>query len=62
MAADSKYESMRETAKAIFLRAAPAGFCRGPALNIRTDQPLPSIQARSSAKCMLWMQTLPFTR
>lgn len=42
--ADSKYESMRETPMPFFYVPLRQDFVRGPALNIRTSEPLPSIQ------------------
>ncbi|MGH9640790.1 MAG: ADOP family duplicated permease [Terriglobales bacterium] len=44
-AADAKYESMRETARPFFYVPLRQEFVRGPALYIRTTQPLPSIVA-----------------
>jgi macrolide transport system ATP-binding/permease protein len=41
--ADSKYESMREAARPFFYVPLRQDFVRGPALNIRTSQPLPSM-------------------
>jgi len=43
--ADSKYESMREAARPFFYVPLRQDFVRGPALNIRTSQPLPSMLA-----------------
>jgi predicted permease len=43
--ADSKYESMRETPRPFFYVPLRQEFERGPALNIRTSQPLPSVRA-----------------
>jgi macrolide transport system ATP-binding/permease protein len=45
VAADSKYESMRENPKPFFYVPLRQDFTRGPALNIRTTQSLPSISA-----------------
>jgi putative ABC transport system permease protein len=45
VAANSKYESMRETARPFFYVPLRQDFARGPALNIRTTLPLRSIQA-----------------
>jgi macrolide transport system ATP-binding/permease protein len=45
VAADSKYESMRENPKPFFYVPLRQDFARGPRLNIRTTLPLPSIQA-----------------
>jgi macrolide transport system ATP-binding/permease protein len=45
VAADSKYESMRETARPFFYVPLRQDFVRGPALHIRTSQPLPSVLA-----------------
>ena len=45
VAADSKYESMRETAKPFFYVALRQNFAKGPVLNIRTVLPLQSISA-----------------
>ncbi|HXY11617.1 MAG TPA: ABC transporter permease [Terriglobales bacterium] len=45
VAADSKYESMRETPKPFFYVPLRQDFVRGPALNIRTTQPLESMLA-----------------
>ena len=45
VAADSKYESMRETPRPFFYVPLRQDFVRGPALNIRTNQPLPSMRA-----------------
>ena len=45
VAADSKYESMRETPKPFFYVPLRQDFVRGPALYIRTTQPLQSISA-----------------
>jgi predicted permease len=45
VAADSKYESMRETAKPFFYVPLRQDFVRGPALYIRSSQPLQSISA-----------------
>ena len=45
VAADSKYESMRETARPFFYVPLRQDFVRGPALHIRTNQPLPSVLA-----------------
>jgi macrolide transport system ATP-binding/permease protein len=45
VAADSRYESMRETPRPFFYVALRQDFVRGPALNIRTNQPLQSILA-----------------
>ncbi|MBZ5723006.1 MAG: ABC transporter permease [Acidobacteriia bacterium] len=45
VAADSKYESMRETPRPFFYVPLRQDFVRGPALNIRTSQPLPSVLA-----------------
>jgi predicted permease len=45
VAADSKYESMRETARPFFYVPLRQDFARGPALHIRTNQPLPSMLA-----------------
>jgi macrolide transport system ATP-binding/permease protein len=43
VAADSKYESMRETSRPFFYVPLRQDFVRGPALNIRTNQPLASM-------------------
>ena len=45
VAADSKYESMRESPKPFFYVPLLQDFVRGPALYIRTTQPLQSISA-----------------
>ncbi len=45
VAADSKYESMRETPKPFFYVPLLQDFARGPALFIRSSQPLQSISA-----------------
>ena len=45
VAADSKYESMRETPRPFFYVPLRQDFVRGPVLNIRTNQPLPSMRA-----------------
>jgi macrolide transport system ATP-binding/permease protein len=45
VAADSKYESMRETPKPFFYVPLRQDFVRAPILNIRTNQPLPSMTA-----------------
>ena len=45
VAADSKYESMRETPRPFFYVPLRQDFDRGPALNIRTTQPLESMLA-----------------
>jgi macrolide transport system ATP-binding/permease protein len=45
VAADSKYASMRENPKPFFYVPLRQDFVRGPGLNIRTTQPLPTIQA-----------------
>lgn len=45
VAADSKYESMRETAEPFFYIPLRQDFDREPQLNIRTTQPLPAISA-----------------
>jgi macrolide transport system ATP-binding/permease protein len=45
LAADSKYESMRETPRPFFYVPLRQDFVRGPAVNIRTSQPLPSMLA-----------------
>ena len=45
VAADSKYESMRETAKPFFYVPLLQDFAVAPALNIRTTQPLQSISS-----------------
>jgi macrolide transport system ATP-binding/permease protein len=45
VAADSKYESMRETARPFFYVPLRQDFVRAPALYIRTNQPLPSMLA-----------------
>ena len=45
VAADSKYESMREPARPFFYVPLRQDFVRGPALHIRTNQPLPSVLA-----------------
>jgi putative ABC transport system permease protein len=45
VAADSKYESMRETPRPFFYVPLRQDFVRGPALHIRTNQPLPSMLA-----------------
>ena len=43
--ADSKYESMREAPRPFFYVPLRQDFVRGPVLNIRTSQPLPSMLA-----------------
>ena len=43
--ADSKYESMRESSRPFFYVPLRQDFVRGPVLNIRTSQPLPSVLA-----------------
>jgi macrolide transport system ATP-binding/permease protein len=43
--ADSKYESIRETPRPFFYVPLRQDFVRGPILNIRTSQPLPSLSA-----------------
>jgi macrolide transport system ATP-binding/permease protein len=43
--ADSKYESMRETPRPFFYVPLRQDFVRGPALNIRTTQPVQNISA-----------------
>jgi macrolide transport system ATP-binding/permease protein len=45
VAADSKYENMRETPRPFFYVPLRQDFVRGPALHIRTNQPLPSMLA-----------------
>src|SRR5215472_1494837 len=45
VAADSKYESMRENPKPFFYVPLRQDFVRGPALYIRTTQPLQTMQA-----------------
>jgi predicted permease len=45
VAADSRYESMRETPKPFFYVPLRQDFVRGPVLNIRTNQPLQSMSA-----------------
>src|SRR5438309_7327044 len=45
VAADSKYESMRETPRPFFYVPLRQDFVRGPVLNIRTNQPLPNMLA-----------------
>jgi len=45
VAADSKYESMRETPRPFFYVPLRQDFVRGPALYIRTNQPLPNMLA-----------------
>jgi putative ABC transport system permease protein len=45
VAADSKYSSMRENPKPFFYVPLRQDFVRGPGLNIRTTQPLQTIQA-----------------
>jgi len=45
VAADSKYESMRESPKSFFYVPLRQDFVRGPALNIRTSQPLQAVAA-----------------
>jgi putative ABC transport system permease protein len=45
IAADSKYASMREDPKPFFYVPLRQDFVRGPGLNIRTTQPLQTIQA-----------------
>jgi macrolide transport system ATP-binding/permease protein len=45
VAADSKYESMREGPKPFFYVPLRQDFVRGPALNIRTTQPLQAVAA-----------------
>jgi predicted permease len=44
IAADSKYESMRENPKPFFYMPLRQDFVRGPGLNIRTKQPLRTIE------------------
>ena len=44
VAADSKYQSMRETSKPFFYVPLRQDFARGPALYIRTNQPLSSVR------------------
>jgi len=43
--ADSKYESMRENPRPFFYVPLRQDFVRGPALNIRTNESLPSLSA-----------------
>jgi putative ABC transport system permease protein len=50
VAANSKYESMRETPRPFFYVPLRQDFARGPALNIRTTLPLRSIQAALAAE------------
>ena len=45
VAADSKYQSMRESPKPFFYVPLRQDFVRGPGLNIRTTQPLRTIEA-----------------
>jgi predicted permease len=45
VAADSKYESMRETSRPFFYVPLRQDFARAAILNIRTNQPLPSMLA-----------------
>jgi len=45
VAADSKYQSMRDTAKPFFYVPLRQEFDREPVLNVRTTQPLPAISA-----------------
>ena len=45
VAADSKYASMRENPKPFFYAPLRQDFVKGPGLNIRTTQPLQTIQA-----------------
>jgi predicted permease len=45
VAADSRYESMRESPKPFFYVPLRQDFERGPVLNIRTNQPLSSVRA-----------------
>ena len=45
VAADSKYESMREAAKPFFYVPLRQDFVRGPVLNVRSNQSLPSLSA-----------------
>ena len=45
VAADSKYESMRETPRPFFYVPLRQDFVRAPVLHIRTSQPLPSMRA-----------------
>jgi macrolide transport system ATP-binding/permease protein len=45
VAADSKYESMREAPRPFFYVPLRQDFVRGPALHIRTSQPLPGVLA-----------------
>jgi ABC-type antimicrobial peptide transport system permease subunit len=45
VAADSKYQSMRESQKPFFYVPLRQDFVRGPALNIRTTQPLQTMAA-----------------
>ncbi|HKF56220.1 MAG TPA: ABC transporter permease [Blastocatellia bacterium] len=45
MAADSRYESMRETPRPFFYVPLRQDFVRGPNLYLRTSQPLPAMQA-----------------
>jgi macrolide transport system ATP-binding/permease protein len=45
VAADSKYESMRETARPFFYVPLRQDFVRRPVLNVRTNQPLQSMSA-----------------
>jgi len=45
VSADSKYASMRENSKPFFYVPLRQDFARGPGLNIRTTQPLQTIQA-----------------
>jgi macrolide transport system ATP-binding/permease protein len=45
VAADSKYASMRENPKPFFYVPLRQDFVRGPGLNVRTTQPLQTIQA-----------------
>lgn len=42
--ADSKYESMRESPMPFFYVSLRQDFVRGPALNIRTTEPLPAVR------------------
>jgi len=45
VAADSKYESMRETSRPFFYVPLRQDFVRGPAIYIRTNEPLPTVRA-----------------
>jgi MacB-like periplasmic core domain len=61
-AGDSKYESMREGPRPFFYVPLRQDFVRGPALNIRTNQPLQTVVAALTRQSMRWTRTLRFTR